>query len=128
MTTNGGRLALVAAVTMLLFAGTSRADDLTGKWTNDDSTFSVRQVGDQVWWLCKSKDDGGKKYTAVFHGKLKGRELTGHFADLPDGENRNQGSFTGRLIFKNKAVVEIKGKVTFSPSNETLSFTMKPDK
>jgi hypothetical protein len=38
----------------------ARADDieLTGNWHNDEAKNSVRQVGDQVWWVARSKDGG----------------------------------------------------------------------
>jgi hypothetical protein len=119
----------VAAAVLVLFAGTGRADDrdLTGNWHNDDATFSVRQVGDQVWWVGRSKDGGGKAWTHVFHGKITGRQLTGHFADVPEGDNRNQGSMTARLVVRDGAVVELKGDVVFSPSNERAPLYMKRD-
>jgi hypothetical protein len=132
MTTNGcprgGWAAVVAVAAVLLFAGTGRAVDLTGKWSNGDATVSVRQVGDQVWWVAKSKADGGKAWTHVFHGKLVGKKLTGHFADVPDGDNRYQGSMNLRLIIRDGVVEEVKGKTTYSPSNETADWSMKPDK
>jgi hypothetical protein len=77
--------------------------------------------------VSRSKD-GGKGWTNVFHGKLTGRQLTGHFADVPDGYNRNQGGITARLIVSDGAVVEIKGEVVFSPSNERLPFSIKRDR
>jgi hypothetical protein len=122
------RAALIATATLLLFAGTSRAGDidLTGKWRNDDASYAVRQVGDQVWWVCRSKD-GGKTFTAVFHGKLTGKQLVGHFADVPAGNNRFQGSITGRLIIRDGAVVEIRGEALFSPSNERSAWFIRRD-
>jgi len=111
--------ALAAVAALFLLGGACRADDtdLTGKWSGDNGTFWVRQVGDEVWWVATSTD-GGKTFNAAFHGKLSGKQLTGHFADVPPGENRAQGSIKARLIVNDGAVVAIKGTLTFSPSNE----------
>jgi hypothetical protein len=127
----GRSVVTVAALLVLaVVCPAARADDidLTGKWVdNDGNTCSVRQVGDAVWWVSRSKD-GGKSWTNVFHGKITARQLTGHFADVPDGDNRNQGSITARLIVKDGAAVELKGEVVFSPSNERLPFFLKRDR
>jgi hypothetical protein len=121
----GGPMA--AAGILLLVVGTGWADDgdLTGRWHfNDDATCFVRQIGDQLWWVAKSKD-GGRSWTQVFHGKITGRQLTGHFADVPEGANRYQGSVTARLIVRDGAVVEIKGEMVFSPSNDRAPLSIK---
>ncbi|HVS35708.1 MAG TPA: hypothetical protein VMS17_09000, partial [Gemmataceae bacterium] len=98
-----------------------------GNWLNVDNgeTASIRQVGDEVWWIAKSAD-GGKDWTNVFHGKLEGKKLTGHFADVPVGQNRNQGSYLGRVVIKADGnVLELDEDITFSPSNEKLKLHKK---
>lgn len=131
MTTNSraGRVRVaLATAACLLFAGFSRADDsdLTGKWSDDGGNYAIRQVGDQVWWVSRCKDDGGKTWTSVFHGKLTGRQLTGHFADVPEGDNRFRGSLTAKLIVREGVVVEIKGEQFFSPSNDRKPWSIRP--
>jgi hypothetical protein len=115
----GACRALLAVAALFLGSGACQAGDidLTGKWQGDTATYWLRQVGNEVWWICKSKD-GGKSFTVAFHGKLSGTQLTGNFADVPPGKNRAQGSIKAQLLFKGRAVVAIKGTLTFSPSNE----------
>ena len=96
--------------------------DLTGNWVNADSgdTVSIRQIGDEVWWVARSKGDG-KDWTDMFHGKLEGKKLTGHFADIPEGKNRNQGSYLGRVVVRDDGnVLEFDGEFTYSPDNNTV--------
>ena len=117
------RAALIAAAMLVLSAGASLAADfdLTGNWVHVDTgdTASIRQVGDDVWWVARSAD-GGKSWTHVFHGKLDGHKLTGHFADLPEGKSRNQGSYRGKVFLKdNGNVLEVDVELRFSPDNNT---------
>ncbi|HVS35709.1 MAG TPA: hypothetical protein VMS17_09005 [Gemmataceae bacterium] len=115
------RAVLIAAATLVVSAGASRADDMTGNWVDVDTgdTVSIRQIGDDVWWVARSAD-GGKAWTDMFHGKLEGKKLTGHFADIPEGKNRNQGSYVGRVVVRDDGnVLELDGEFTYSPDNNT---------
>jgi hypothetical protein len=70
---------------------------LTGIWTsNDGGLYYIRQIGDVIWWLGVSPDDG-RTWTNVFHGRLIGDEIVGEWADLPRGEIRNHGTLFVRV-------------------------------
>ena len=49
--------------------------DLNGKWEgNNGESFFIRQVGDEVWWLCEPDASKYKKdppYIQVGHGYIK---------------------------------------------------------
>jgi hypothetical protein len=120
-----GRAVRFGAVVLFLFTGNAPAQvDLTGTWYNAESTVWVRQVGTDVWWVCQSTGDGGKSWTAAFHGKLNGNKLTGHFADVPKGENRMQGSLSGDLVIRGGKVASIEVEAIFSPSRERQTFRL----
>jgi choice-of-anchor C domain-containing protein len=124
------RATFLALAALFLVGEACRADDidLTGKWSGENGTYWIRQVENEFWWVAKSPD-GGKTFTAAFHGKLSGKQLAGHFADVPPGENRAQGSIKARLIVKDRAVVAIKGTLTFFPSNEQwVDWSIEPAK
>lgn len=64
--------------------------NLTGVWaTNDNGTYYIRQIGNTVWWLALSSDEGHSE-TAVFHGSISsgGTSSTGSWVDLPFGNLR----------------------------------------
>jgi hypothetical protein len=102
-------------------SGTARADqiNLTGTWHEPTGAYSgeVRQVGDEVWWILKSGEDG-QLFTAVFHGRIHGTTLAGQFVDLPPGRNRLHGDIKAELVVGDGKVVAIRGDVMFPPSND----------
>jgi hypothetical protein len=75
----------------------SSAIDLTGTWAGDDGgVYSLRQLGDQVWWLGMSGIGGplvdrGHDFTNVYHGTLSGDTVTGTYADVPGGMIQDNG-------------------------------------
>jgi hypothetical protein len=82
---------------------------LTGKWTINipgGATYYFRQVGDEVWWMGDSKDDG-KTWTNIGHGHVKGNELTVKWADVPRGRFLGSGTVTFKLVTKGNAIVEL---------------------
>lgn len=70
---------------------------LNGVWqSNDGGTYAIRQIGSQVWWTGKSRDDG-RSWTTVFRGIRTGNTVTGTWADLPFGKRSSAGTLTLRL-------------------------------
>jgi M6 family metalloprotease-like protein len=71
--------------------------DLTGIWKADDEgTYYLRQVGNTVYWLGMSHDNGGS-FTNVFRGTIiatpsGGIGLAGEWADLPLGRGVEGGT------------------------------------
>jgi hypothetical protein len=67
---------------------------LTGVWSSDDSgTYYLRQVGNTVWWLGLSVDEG-RTFANVFRGTLQNNQVSGNWADLPLGQTSNSGTIT----------------------------------
>ena len=70
--------------------------NLTGVWAaNDNSTYYVRQLGDTIWWLALSSDEGHSE-AHVFHGVFSSGEasFTGSWADVPLGTLFGGGALT----------------------------------
>lgn len=68
--------------------------DMNGVWqANDGGTYYVRQIGNQVWWLGMSGDNG-RSWTNVFHGTKTGSTVQGTWADVPKGNIRSGGNLT----------------------------------
>jgi len=77
------------------------APDLTGVYrSNDGGTYYVRQLGNTVWWLGTSADDGGT-YTNVFKGIITGSKINGNWADVPRGQNNAGGAMTIQILNPN---------------------------
>ena len=55
----------------------------------------------------KSSNDG-QDWTNVLEGPIRGREIIGNCADVPQGACRGSGTPTLQLIFQHGQVVEIK--------------------
>jgi len=82
--------------------------NLTGKWScNDDGTYYIRQIGTKVWWMGKSKE-GGKEWSNVFHGEIKGRQIVGEWVDVPRGEAMGSGTLHLEMHLRNGNVIEIR--------------------
>jgi hypothetical protein len=67
--------------------------------SNDRGTYHVRQIGNDVWWVGMSPDNGNT-WMNVFHGQINGRRVAGGWVDVPRGKNgapRNAGRLTLEL-------------------------------
>lgn len=69
--------------------------NLTGAWhgEEDQSTTYIRQVGNQVWWLCLSRDQG-RRYANVFHGTMQNGQTKGSYVDVPISASGRSGAGT----------------------------------
>jgi hypothetical protein len=93
------KLSLASVFLMLLLYGlasapkyVAAAPDLTGIYTcNDGGTYYVRQLGNSVFWLGLSSDDGGT-FTNVFKGIIQGNNVVGNWADVPRGQTHSAGT------------------------------------
>src|SRR5258708_354148 len=82
---------LFASLILLLVSVTATARSLTGVWRCDDGgTYWVRQTGDEVFWYGRSGDQGAS-WTNVFHGSINGDNMSGKWADVPNGAERQAG-------------------------------------
>jgi hypothetical protein len=80
--------------------------DLTGVWAaNDNGTYYVRQLGNTIWWLALSSDEGHSE-AAVFHGASSsdGTSFTGSWADVPLGNLAGGGALTINAPNKIKSI------------------------
>jgi hypothetical protein len=89
------RIFLLSSIFLLLIAGTANAQiNLTGRWTCDDGgKYFLHQVGNTVWWLGESGDNGAS-WTNVFNGQVQGMQITGNWADVPQGRIMGSGNMT----------------------------------
>ncbi len=84
--------------------------DLTGVWKcNDGGTYYLRQVNKQLWWF----GDGGPNWTNVFNGEIMNDGLTGVWADVPKGADRNSGTL-GIIIKSSNRLESVKQTGGFS--------------
>jgi len=86
------------------------SDNLTGRWNCDDGgTYFLRHMGNVLWWYGRSPD-GGATWSNVFHGRVEGNQITGNWADVPQGNNLNHGDMTLQVVSsKNLRVVSRTG-------------------
>jgi len=96
------RIILVSAVMLLLIASAADAQiDLTGRWTCDDGgKYYVRQIGNTVWWLGESGDNGAT-WTNVFNGNVQAPQFSGNWADVPQGKITSSGVITLQILDAN---------------------------
>ena len=67
---------------------------LTGPWSNNDAgTYYLRQIGNTVWWLGMSVDEG-RSFANVFLGTLQNGQLSGNWVDVPLGSSQNAGTLS----------------------------------
>lgn len=67
---------------------------LTGMWAATDvGTYYLRELGDTLWWLGLSRDQG-RSFANVFRGTIKGETISGIWADVPLGVIQNNGELT----------------------------------
>ena len=102
----GVGLGFAVAVAMLLprDAGAQCVSrkQITGVWKSDDGgTYTVRRIGSVVWWVGESSD-GGRSFTNVFRGEIKGTTITGEWLDVRSAGgfkgDTNRGTLTLRLV------------------------------
>ena len=69
----------------------AQASNLSGAWNCDDGgVYFIRQVGNELWWYGQSSG-GGRAWSNVFHGVIRGDQVAGRWADVPKGRNREYG-------------------------------------
>ena len=96
-------LGLCTISTLVLLAISSQADalcvapkKLTNAYkANDGGTYFVRKLGNVVWWMGESADDG-RSWTNVFRGTLNGNTFSGEWADVVG--NGGRGTLTLRIL------------------------------
>lgn len=92
----------VKVAKVLVTAEKIKTQDLTGKWRcNDGGVYFIRQVGNELWWYGESQD-AGRGWSNVFHGQIRGNQVTGKWADVPRGPARNSGDISLQLIGNKK--------------------------
>lgn len=78
--------------------------DLNGVWRSDDQgTYYVRQIGNDVWWVGMSSDNGNT-WTNVFKGVKNGNTVTGQWSDVPKGNIQSGGSLNLNVQGTNRSV------------------------
>jgi cathepsin L len=74
------------------------AINLSGKWKgNDQGNYFLTQVGSTLFWLGMSPNSGAS-WTNVFHGTVSGMSISGQWADVPLGANRNYGTLGIQIV------------------------------
>jgi hypothetical protein len=71
--------------------------DLTGVWQDETGgTYTIRQVGNQIWWYMDHKP----AWTNVFKGILSGNNISGEWCDIAGGTlgGKNTGSLTLKVV------------------------------
>lgn len=59
--------------------------NLTGAWHCDDlGTYYIREIGNTVWWLGLSCDQG-RSFANVYHGTISANQIHGNWVDVPMG-------------------------------------------
>ena len=126
-------IAIWATITILATPVTSYAlcaapKDLNGVWqANDGGTYFVRQIGNNVWWVGMSGDNGNT-WTNVFKGVRKGNTVVGQWADVPKGKILSGGILnldiqgtSGVLGFTRSQVTGgFGGSKWFQPCNDVI--------
>ena len=63
-----------------------KPQQLTGMWKGQDQgTYYVRQIGNDILWMGMSPDEG-KTWTNTFVGKINGDIVSGKWTDVPRGK------------------------------------------
>ena len=69
---------------------------LTGRYVaNDGGNYYLKKIGNTVWWMGESADDG-RSWTNVFKGTYDNGTFSGNWADVIG--NDGKGTLTLRLI------------------------------
>lgn len=76
---------------LFIASGVSIADDLTGRWRGSDGgIYYLSQVGDRIYWY--GQDSRRRPvWSNVFTGRLRGRNIRGHWSDVPKGHTQGHG-------------------------------------
>lgn len=108
------RLCLVAFVAVLgspawSYALCSFPSALTGVWkANDGGTYYVRENGNEIWWIGRSRD-GGRSWSNVYSGVRNGSSITGKWADVPMGRARGGGIMNLQINGTELSRIEVTG-------------------
>ena len=84
---------------------------------NDGGTYFVRRVGNDVYWVGESADDG-RTWTNVFKGTLNGNTFSGGWADVA-GNIGGSGTLTLRIL-GSIATASTSGRMRGVPQSEAL--------
>src|SRR5436190_12774748 len=75
---------VVACLTTIATQG-QQTVNLTGRWSgNDGGTYYLRQLGNELWWSGQS-GDSGQTFSNVYQGTIRGDQISGRWADVPQG-------------------------------------------
>lgn len=116
---------LIAILVLAFSAANAQAQNLTGRWTCDDGgKYYVHQVGNEVWWLGESGDNGAT-WTNVFQGQIAKAQINGKWADVPQGKIMSSGVMVLQIVDPNhlKAINKTGG---FGGSNWTREGSTPP--
>lgn len=127
------RLAGITTLLGLMMSAQAHAvcvapQNMTGTWkANDGGTYYVRKIGDTVWWLGMSGDNG-RHWTNVYKGVMNGNRVTGEFADVPMGSVRGRGTLvlhvdrgpSGSYLGFRKVEGAFGGSRWFKPCNDVV--------
>lgn len=79
----------------------AQAQNLTGRWTcNDGGKYYLHQRGNALWWLGESGDNG-VTWTNVFQGQIAGTQISGKWADVPQGRIMSSGVMVLQIVNPN---------------------------
>ena len=68
--------------------------NLTGIWkANNEWTYYIRNIGNDVWWLGISSNDDGKIFSNILKGQIhtNNKTITADWSDIPRGTNGYYG-------------------------------------
>src|SRR5205823_5690537 len=100
-------VAIYVALSLPLATAVHGQTNLTGVWSGDDGgLYYVRQAGATFWWAGLSTESPlgandfhlGVDYANVYRGTISGDRITGHWADVPRGQNLNDGDLTLQIV------------------------------
>jgi hypothetical protein len=83
--------------------------------TPADGRYYIRQIGNTVWWVGKSSDNG-LTFTNVFKGIIQGTTIVGDWADVGLGSTHSGGTLTVQITGSNFA------KISLSKISQTGGF------
>jgi len=89
-------LVILAATASPVYAQCSAPKYVSGAWqANDGGTYHLHAVGDTIWWVGVSGDDG-RTWTNVFRGTRNGNIIDGEWADVR-GKSWGNGTLKLRI-------------------------------
>ena len=91
----------------------SQTADLSGIWQDEDGIrYSLRQVGDRVYWVANQLP----RSEHVFYGVVRNNSIQGSWVDLPSGQRRETGSLTLRIDSEDRLTITGRGGALFGAS------------